>query len=585
MENTSITNYILVHDHSRFSLLERAPAELLRSIFNKVEPRDLRNLLLVSKTLHASAMSYLYEAVTYEVNCDDAAFLHDLQRLHRAGTNLKLVRSLAITIAGSPNRKKPLPENVSMSSTGFWKDGYMFYKACDLFNQHIVKIVQCTPFLRHFRLESVQIRVLEPQVNAGQMLIPRKLKSIATGGSYDLYQSYLSRDVLTTVVRKAIEERIDTLEELAVGQESWAAQSYRVSVNYLRSPAPWYLDDALAPATASRQFSSLKKLRVISFNLRVTHPQDQMTLGQVFRFDKLRSLTLESCFGSAQFLGHLARLQGSSAMNLKEFVFRHEDATPTLVAHLEAFLCSFSGLEVLSILMDNTDEHANLPNHERILKLHGLTLKVLVWCGRKRHRPSGMVSSEQRVAGRPSFLECLATYCSDIRELSINLDVNTDYLSEGRWRRIAYGTPFFAIKFPRLTTLHIQALPCVNRLAVDPFFIAHANKAAITKYLDWSNIYFGRDKYPSLKLIAVGPLNYMDRYLLNRPTRMRTKVGPAWPIFYDVTGVKNNFGCYDHILQTLGNFDNRQAIFINENVNNIQQMYPNTRIFDFYWLK
>lgn len=240
-----------------------------------------------------------------------------------------------------------------------------------------------------------------------------------------------------------------------------------------------------------------------------------------------------------------------------------------MVHALETFLCSRPGLEVLSLMLDNINE-PNFPKHELILGVQGPSLKVLVWICRKQKPQVDDYSPR-------SFLGSLFRRCTSLQELSISLDVRKGQDFGEHFCGDAWTSPFNVTKMHSLTTLHIQIPPF-------PDSRPQENKEELISYLNWSSQ--SRQFHPSLKLIAVGPLTFDDRYLVNREDRTRSNTGPDWPVFFDVQTHRSIFGrCWNHALHELKKFDAHREVFIPENVNGIQQAYPNTRIFDSYWLK
>ena len=103
-------------------------------------------------------------------------------------------------------------------------------------------------------------------------------------------------------------------------------------------------------------------------------------LFEVTSLPMLRSLCLESCTDAAQALKMLTCTPGIS---LKRFWLRHEGQSADLVASLELFLESFSGLEHLYILLDNVEA---IPDSACFVSKHSESLKTLVWEGRRGPR-------------------------------------------------------------------------------------------------------------------------------------------------------------------------------------------------------
>lgn len=114
------------------------------------------------------------------------------------------------------------------------------------------------------------------------------------------------------------------------------------------------------------------------------------SLGGGIDFKNLNSLAIESCHG----LPHAFQLLlGPDAfpqkpielLRLKAFYLRHETSNVPFQEHLSWFLASLSGLECLQVLLEGSTEAVNLP---RILRVHGQTLRILVWDKRSGPRIS-----------------------------------------------------------------------------------------------------------------------------------------------------------------------------------------------------
>ena len=436
-------------------------------------------------------------------------------------------------------------------------------------------------------LEHLRVRLVEVNSPPGSPQIcplpvsSNRLKSLEVRGTYDFARFAVPTSPLLKFCEDVIFTNRNTLQELVLGQESFVAQAYKADHNYTTRTASWNLNEAFVRLLRpSLKIPNLTKLDLIQADVRFVHLISCKTLSDFLNFSGLRRLSLDSCYGVEDLLRNLS-LGMKGAIFLKEFRFRHEAPDEGMLSSLEQFLCMFSGLELLSILIDNTDD---MPNHVSILQAHGSTLQALVWEGRCRRPPRNSVSLEIQTDNRPSFLECLPKYCLDLKELSIPLDVNVAYATAPASRRVEKGLAFKVLELPHLKTLHIRTAAAMNRSTVDQRLVLHSNKTAVTKFLDYATHY--RRTYPILKLVAVGPLTYEDRWVLDRPTRMRTVYGPARPFFFDVEANKNWHGEYEHMLQPIGSFQYRLVTpFISATVETIQASYFHTQVFDSFWLK
>lgn len=108
---------------------------------------------------------------------------------------------------------------------------------------------------------------------------------------------------------------------------------------------------------------------------------------------------------------------------LKEFVFRYEAPIDQLKTQLHRFLSSFSGLKLLSVLLEWTYD---IPDPSCFLNTHAQTLEVLVYEARACPRmtfeqdtsvPIGL--SMGSLGGLYSPLYTILTSCPTLQELSV----------------------------------------------------------------------------------------------------------------------------------------------------------------------
>ena len=175
-------------------------------------------------------------------------------------------------------------------------------------------------------------------------------------------------------------------------------------------------------AGTEKQTSLLKleslELCGLDFNLILTAKNPS-----IVDFANVRALVLESCFGIEEaFLGlrmGTIRSNPLASLRLKSLIIRHENANPRFLSELERFLCSLPGLRTLHVLLDGSSHSANL---EKILKVHGKSLRSLVWDDRELPREfvdANMTSENDLIYGH---LGVVSRHCHRLRALGLSLD-------------------------------------------------------------------------------------------------------------------------------------------------------------------
>ena len=167
----------------------------------------------------------------------------------------------------------------------------------------------------------------------------------------------------------------------------------------------------------------------------------------VIDFAVLSSLSLESCDGLEEALSVLTTRNTSLQSpewvpNLKIFHIRHEYSTTLLGAHLVVFLCSFTGLEHLFVLLEGPMDYPPTETMTNILNAHGQTLRALIWDTRRLRRCSlafdgylhagesynSLYASESD--NSPRILAIVSQRCPNLVELGWTLDW-TSIIKEG----------------------------------------------------------------------------------------------------------------------------------------------------------
>jgi len=146
----------------------------------------------------------------------------------------------------------------------------------------------------------------------------------------------------------------------------------------------------------------------------------------IIDFSSLRTLVLESCSDVTGAFGKLSQERQnppiekvtSRLTSLKSFSLRHETSNGLFQKKLELFLCSLLPLEHLYVLLEGGQRPQKLAV---ILKIHGKSLRSLVWDERKA--PTTSEHEDQTVMASPTgHLGVISTTCSNLTALGITLD-------------------------------------------------------------------------------------------------------------------------------------------------------------------
>lgn len=236
-------------------------------------------------------------------------------------------------------------------------------------------------------------------------------------------------------INKIISENHETLIALKLGQERLLLHEYLRQKTVLGATKDTSLEKHLPMETASTvPFANLKCLE--AFGLDVAS-KEAGSLQHRLNFSQLSRLVLESCPGSKELLSSLARSsesllsQTQGALNLKEFVFRYENPTPVIVEALAGFLKSFSGLELLSVLLDRVSK---MLHPACFLSTHGRSLKILVWEGKTAlttdlSEVTSLTLGDGRLGNAaianiceqcPNLVELAIPYCWDYNSLDVS---------------------------------------------------------------------------------------------------------------------------------------------------------------------
>lgn len=171
---------------------------------------------------------------------------------------------------------------------------------------------------------------------------------------------------------------------------------------------------------------SLDSLKLFNYDVRV------MLNDKCWPSMELRHITrlvLEDCYCLEDVFPRLSSIGNNSRnahclLNLISFTFRQKKLVDNDRRQLEDFLCSLPrGLRDLSVLLDGSEDHDHMLNINSILRVHGKTLRTLVWDERGYRRTE---MNECRALlpckDRSAHLSLIAKACPELRELGLALD-------------------------------------------------------------------------------------------------------------------------------------------------------------------
>ena len=163
---------------------------------------------------------------------------------------------------------------------------------------------------------------------------------------------------------------------------------------------------------------SLESLTLCGFNFGSVVRRE---IGLDIDFNNLTMLRLESCAGLSQAFHLLVRQVDSSKLALgalEDLFVRLETPDQTFSASLESFLTSIRRLRHLQVLIEKASAAQNL---DPILKVHGESLRTLVWDERSGPRTQLGVSTSL-LSSKVGNLKVISHYCRFLQVLAIPLD-------------------------------------------------------------------------------------------------------------------------------------------------------------------
>ena len=173
------------------------------------------------------------------------------------------------------------------------------------------------------------------------------------------------------------------------------------------------------PADISVPVLKLESLKIIGLDLRLFVNGSFRPLTD---FGTLTSLILESCCGLFEALPMLTVVSGGRTVsrlpNLQSLTIRNEDDHhPDFTRTLDYFLRSLSPLRTLHLLLSG---YYDMRSSKELLKVHGATLRSLVWDERlgRRYDLADDRLIDLRDAGR---LTIIVKHCPNLVELGISV--------------------------------------------------------------------------------------------------------------------------------------------------------------------
>ncbi len=281
-----------------------------------------------------------------------------------------------------------------------------------------------------FRLHGAALRTLRlnRQADTWDELgpIPDRLHKLRLGSlrsRWGRYESNLDRYWQTTLVAR----NCNTLRHLELGFETDAAEDF--------FGGPIFDDEWTGPEQTMifgrmlkeecdypNASMSLHSLKLINCDVDVLLNKKQW---QSMDLRNLTKLVLEDCYGQEVFpsSSHTSKKPEVTHClpNLTTFTYRQKNLDRYERKQLKDFLCSLPrGLSDLSVLLDGTKKSVTL---EPILRVHGKTLRTLVWdersCRRTTLNHSGATYPSKDGVGH---LSTISKACHGLIELGLTID-------------------------------------------------------------------------------------------------------------------------------------------------------------------
>ncbi|KAL9625693.1 MAG: hypothetical protein Q9160_000011 [Pyrenula sp. 1 TL-2023] len=460
------------------------PPEILADVGRRLASFDLFELCLTSKACAAVFRAILYENVRLRVS-QQRLRNSDSYRLVPRHDGLRYTKILTIINSWSEKQFFPAIKRTKRQQT-FEEDepsaeGY--YE--DLYNRS-GKPANAS---RYQDLSTTLNGLVQAQI---VRIPPGRLQSFRSIGLNGTIES----------VDSIIKASSSTLRSLTLGEERLWLMS---ALSHNRVPnIPNILKDF---GYSSWQALQLERLKLVCLDLDFGSTP---SLAQRTDFSRLTRLSLLSCPGSVELLIALTAKFGASgqsnALSIKEFRFRIEHPPQQFTHAVEAFLQSFSGLKVLSVLVDGIESN-RMPDVDYFLNRHASSLEVLVWEGRKHKGVSQGDSDYTCTLG--SLYDPESQFCKLLKRCKNLLELSIPYEWKGAGPHLSDDEDN---EFPtmilntKLRTLHIRNSPLKDSSTTKSSELIHATLAIAQEFL--REALNDRHRKYMLELLIIGPLTF-----------------------------------------------------------------------------
>ena len=367
-----------------------------------------------------------------------------------------------------------------------------------------------------------------------------------------------------------------------------------------------------------RKLECLESLELIGLDLEqpnLSNPTEHWT--QRMLQPNLRRIVIESCANIMTCFEELIKLS-KMQHGLHEFVFRHEaPKRDKIYEYLKSFLTGFSGLSLVSVLLDNSD---TMPDLEGCLQTHGPTLRQLVWECRKS--PRAAKSKETSILLNRREVRTLCHLCPNLNELSVSLSQEsaveslTDIFQLSQLRTIhirnSLGTGFDEHNeneesqlSRRRNSVNASYIYAQTLMSISNYRIARNDIDGPFQFEDPFNLWTSAPT--DLKVLAFGPRIYSNALHLQCGPSTEEGMHATWlerdgedglgdltflqTQFYLVNHGYDNFGRpYQYLARKNRAFPPKKAVVDfeldgNLTLEDIQEETSHTRVFESTWLR
>lgn len=425
---------------SKASLLVALPPEIQNLIIENLNRYDLNRLCLTCKTIKAIVLPRIYEIVVIKApqNWSRLPSLEGL--LGSTGDGLKYTTQLFIETQQDPLRKSQQEsEDLRNPEQALSEDNLQLYQPQTSASNHLNALIR----ILIFKLPEAQLdkfcwyHCCELDVATLDLLFERQVESLQQfaccrySSSCDIsgklinginFLSIESMDLDRSCCKWAasmLASNSESLNVLHLGFTNRIAHDYALGRRPPYDEMSTSLANGVEKALAKLGSDPLIRLSLESLTL-CGFDFDSVVRGEVgldIDFSNLASLTLESCDGLSQALDLLGGQRDSPKLALgalKDFFLRLEEPVPGL----ETFLTSIRGLVSLQVLIDGASAAQNI---KPILKVHGESLRTLVW-DERRGRRTKLGLSTSLLPFKFGNLKVISHFCRFLQVLAIPLD-------------------------------------------------------------------------------------------------------------------------------------------------------------------